>query len=159
MFKYGASISAATFIADQWSKWAILNVVELDRKQVVPITDFLNLRMAWNPGVSFGMFATDGPLGRYALIAFAMTIVLFLVFWMARATNMLVTVAIGLLIGGAVGNIYDRIIYGAVVDFLDFHAFDFHFWTFNIADTAISVGVMLLIYDSFFGAERAEKPA
>ncbi len=159
MVRYGALIAAVTFILDQVSKWTILNLINLDERGVIEITPFFNLRMAWNPGVSFGMFASDGPWGRYALIAFTTVIVLFLVIWMVRATNLLVTVAIGLLIGGAVGNIVDRIVHGAVVDFLDFHAFGIHFWTFNIADTAISVGVMLLIYDSFFGAEEAKKPA
>lgn len=159
MLKLGLRIAALIFILDQASKWLLLNVVDMPGRGIVPLTDFFNLRMVWNRGVSFGMFSADTATGRYALIFFALAVVVFLVVWLARAHNRILAVAIGLVIGGAVGNVLDRAVYGAVADFFDFHAWGYHFYTFNIADAGISLGVVLLIYESIFISGSAAREA
>ncbi len=163
MLKLGLRIAAITFFIDQASKWYLLNVVDMPAKGLIEVTDFFNLRMVWNRGVSFGMFSADTATGRYALILFALAVVAFLVVWLARAQNRLLGVAIGFVIGGAVANVVDRAIYGAVADFFDLYAWGYHFYTFNFADAGISLGVVLLIYESIFlsgsSAREAEHKA
>ncbi len=150
MLKLGLRIAAITLILDQPSKWILLYVVDMPNRGLVEVTEFFNLRMVWNRGVSFGMFSATTDAGRYALIGFALLVVGVLLVWLFRTHSRLLGTAIGLVIGGAIGNVVDRVFYGAVADFLDFHAFGYHFYTFNVADTAISMGVMLLIFDSLF---------
>ena len=146
----GLGLAAVIFAVDQASKWAILHIVDLPAQRIVELLPFLNLRMAWNSGVSFGLFQADGWLGRLGLIGFALAVVAFLIYWLNSAENRATVIAIGMVVGGALGNVLDRVVYGAVVDFVDFHAFGYHFYTFNVADTAISLGVVLLIFDALF---------
>jgi len=146
----GGYVALAVFALDQVTKWLILYVVRLPERLLVELTAFLNLRMAWNTGVSFGMFPAEGLAGRLGLIAFALGVVGFLIYWLNQAANRVTIIAIGLVIGGALGNVLDRVIYGAVVDFVDFHLFGYHFYTFNVADTAITLGVILLIIEAIF---------
>ena len=159
MIKLGLRIAAITLILDQISKWVLLYVVDLRNEGLIEVTPFFNLRSVWNPGVSFGMLPANDEVGRYALIGFALLVVIILVVWLFRTNSRLLGTAIGLVIGGAIGNVVDRVFHGAVYDFLDFHAYGYHFYTFNIADTAISLGVMLLIFESLFVPEppRPEK--
>ncbi len=149
----GLQIAAITLILDQLSKWILLYEVDLRNVGPIEVTSFLNLSSVWNRGVSFGMLPANNELGRYALISFALLIIAILLIWLFRARSWMLAAAIGLVIGGALGNVVDRLFYGAVYDFLDFHAFGVHFYTFNIADAAISIGVVLLIFDSLFIAE------
>ena len=159
MLGFGLRIAFVTFLLDFASKWWLLNVVDMPSRQFIEITPFFNLRMVWNAGVSFGMFSAESDAGRYALIAFALIIVGFLVFWLMRVNTRLLGWAIGLVIGGALGNVLDRFLYGAVADFFDFHVLGYHFYTFNVADTAISIGVILLIIDAFLYGDEAEQNA
>lgn len=149
----GLRIAAITLILDQLSKWILLYEVDLQNVGPIAVTSFLNLSSVWNRGVSFGMLPANNELGRYALVGFALLIVVVLLIWLFRTRSRILAAAIGLVVGGALGNVADRLFYGAVYDFLDFHAFGVHFYTFNIADAAISIGVMLLIFDSLFVAE------
>ena len=151
--KAALRIAAITLIFDQISKWVLLYVVDLRNIGLVEVTSFFNLRSVWNPGVSFGWLAANNEFSRYALIGFALLIVAILLIMLFRTRTWLLAVAIGLVIGGAIGNVVDRLFYGAVYDFLDFHALGYHFYTFNFADSAISVGVVLLIFDSLFVPE------
>ena len=150
MLGLGLRIAAVSLLLDQVSKWLILNVVDLPAKQVIEITSFFNLAMVWNRGVSFGLFSAESDAGRYALAGFAIAITGFLTVWLKRVESKFLAISLGLVIGGAIGNVIDRLIYGAVADFLDFHALGYHFYTFNVADTAISLGVAMLIFDSLF---------
>lgn len=152
--KIGLSLAAVIFVLDQVTKWLVLYALDLPYRSVIELTSFLNFRMAWNAGVSFGLFQANGLAGRIGLILFALCVVGFLLSWLNHSTNRVSTSAIGLVIGGAIGNIIDRTIYGAVVDFVDFHFFGYHFYTFNVADTAISVGVAMLIFDAVFGPDQ-----
>ena len=155
MKRLGAGFGVAMLILalDQFSKWWMLSVFELPYRGIVEVLPFFDLAMVWNPGVSFGMMNGSGEMGRWFLMALSLTIVGILAFWLPRAKNRLLVVAIGFVIGGALGNLVDRVRYGAVVDFIQLHAGTHAFYVFNIADSAISIGVALLLWDAIFGGE------
>lgn len=138
----------AVFVLDRLSKWWIVEVYDLPEKGSVAILPFFSLTMVWNQGISLGLFQADSDLGRWLLIGVTGAISLALAVWLARVETRLLAVAIGLVLGGAVGNILDRLIYPGVADFFHFHAFGASFYVFNVADSAISIGVVLLLWDS-----------
>lgn len=120
----------------------------------VEIFPFFNIVHAWNTGVSFSLFA-DGPeVTRWVLVAVAVIIAVALFFWLRSVERRFLAAAIGFIIGGAIGNVYDRIVYGAVRDFLDVHAAGYHWPAFNVADSCITVGVVMVLIDSFLGSGR-----
>ena len=149
----GLLTAAVILILDQVSKWVILIEV-MDPPRVIPLTPFFNLVLGWNRGISFGMLDGDSNLNLWLLPLLALAIIVALVVWLARTDGGLVALALGLIIGGAAGNVVDRLLHGAVLDFLDFHAAGWHWPAFNVADAGITVGAGLLILDSLFaGAE------
>jgi len=150
----GLSIAAVALIADQASKAWMLYVYDIGAKGVVTVTPFFDLVLVWNRGVSYGLLPQDSDLGRWALILFAFAAAFALVIWLARVTSPLAAAAMGLVIGGAVGNAIDRILYGAVADFFSFHAYGYQWYIFNIADVAIVAGVIGLLYESVFGGHK-----
>lgn len=154
MLRFGILVAIPVILLDQATKWWILYEV-MDPPRTIPITDFFNIVLVWNRGVSFGMFGTDSPWGPVLLSALALIISTCLVIWLRRVEERFLAAAIGLVLGGALGNVIDRLQYGAVADFLDFHAFGYHWPAFNVADSAITVGVVLLLYDSLFPARKA----
>ena len=107
---------------------------------------FFDLTMVWNRGVSFGLFRAEADLARWGLAAFSILVAAAFAWWVRDAKRLLPAAAFGLAIGGALGNVIDRARFGAVADFLDFSGLHFP-WVFNVADSAITVGVLLLIYD------------
>jgi lipoprotein signal peptidase len=133
--------------ADQASKWWVLHVLDLPDRGSVPLLPVLNFTMEWNPGVTFGLLRGFGAGQHVVLAAVALAVVVALAVWLRRAERMLVAVALGAIGGGAVGNVADRIRYGAVVDFIHAHAFGWSWYVFNIADAAIVCGVAALILD------------
>ena len=147
LMAYG--VAAVVILLDQLSKYWVLDVAHLQDRSPIRVLPFFQLTMVWNPGVSFGMLRADSPTGRWLLVAFALAIVTALVVWARRISRPLLALAVGFMLGGALGNnLIDRVRYGAVADFLDFHALYFP-WVFNIADSAITIGVALLLLDSF----------
>jgi signal peptidase II len=142
----GAAIAVLTFLADQASKWWVLAVINLDEVLQIAVTSFFSLTMAWNEGISYSLFSTHK---QGLLIALSLAITLGLWLWLVRAVQPLVAAALGLVIGGALGNALDRAVHGAVVDFLHFHYGDWSWYIFNVADIAIVAGVAVLVYDSF----------
>jgi len=150
----GLTIGTLTVVADQASKLWLLFAFDLGAKGTVAVTSFFDLVLVWNKGVSYGLLTQDTDLGRLGLIAFAAVASFALVIWLARVTSALTAAAIGLILGGAIGNAIDRIAYGAVADFFAFHAFGFEWYVFNIADVAIVAGVIGLLYDSLFGGHK-----
>jgi signal peptidase II len=108
--------------------------------------------MVWNRGVSFGLLTAEVDLARWGLAAFSLIVAIALIVWARRIERPLPALALGFVIGGALGNMIDRVRFGAVVDFLDFSGLWFP-WVFNVADSAITVGVALLLIDSFFGSQ------
>lgn len=151
--RLGWILAATILVLDRVSKYLIVEVYDLPARHSVEILPFFNLTMVWNRGVSFGLFG-DGDVGRWVLFGLVLVITGVLAVWMRRATALSLILALGLIIGGALGNAADRVIYGAVADFFDFHAWGWHFWVFNVADSAISIGVALLLLDAFFGSGR-----
>jgi signal peptidase II len=159
-----AGIVAALVVLalDQATKLWLLYVFDIGRRGAVRITPFFDLVLAWNVGISFGWFQNDGALAQFALTAIKAIAVIVLAIWMARSTTRVATLALGMIIGGAIGNGIDRLAYGAVVDFALFHieigGKTFNWYVFNLADVAIVAGVAGLLYDSFLGVPAAKAP-
>lgn len=139
-------LAALVIALDQASKYWILQSFDLPLKGSVPVAGPFHLTMVWNKGVSFGLLRADADLTRWALAAFSIIVSIFLAAWARNATRKLTATALGLVIGGAIGNVVDRIRFGAVADFLDVSRLWFP-WIFNVADAAITVGVALLLLD------------
>ncbi|KJC58502.1 lipoprotein signal peptidase [Bradyrhizobium sp. LTSPM299] len=158
----GVLAAIATLIVDQASKLWLLYVFDIVRRGAVRVTPFFDLVLAWNPGISFGWFQSESPAAQILLMVVKAAAVIALAIWMARSRTWLATVALGLIIGGAIGNGIDRFAYGAVVDFALFHVQigekTFNWYVFNLADTAIVAGVATLLYDSFLGVPAAKAP-
>ena len=148
-------MAALVAVVDQVSKWWILDQVMVPPR-VIPVTGFFNLVLGWNRGVSFGLFNSDSPYNALVFAFLAMVIIGVLMVWLWRSTDRPTRVAIGLIVGGAVGNVIDRLQFGAVVDFLDFHAFGQHWPAFNVADSGIVVGAVVLVASSLF--QRPDRP-
>ena len=158
----GAIAALVTLVLDQASKLWLLYVFDIGHRGTVKVTPFFDLVLAWNIGISFGWFQNDGQIAQIALMLVKAVAVIALAIWMARSRTALATVALGLIIGGAIGNAIDRFAYGAVVDFALFHVQiggnTFNWYVFNLADVAIVAGVAALLYDSFLGVPAAKAP-
>jgi signal peptidase II len=158
----GIIAAIAVLVLDQASKLWLLFVFDIARRGAVQVTPFFDLVLAWNVGISFGWFQNDNPVAQIALMIVKAVAVVVLAVWMARSRTLIATVALGLIIGGAIGNAIDRFAYGAVVDFALFHlqigGKPFNWYVFNLADVAIVAGVAALLYDSFLGVPAAKAP-
>ena len=158
----GIIVAIATLLVDQASKLWLLYVLDIGHRGAIRVTSFFDLVLAWNIGISFGLFQNDSQLAQIALMAVKALAVVALVVWMARSRTLLASLALGLIIGGAIGNAIDRFAYGAVVDFALFHVQiggnTYNWYVFNLADTAIVAGVIALLYDSLLGAPAAKAP-
>ncbi len=158
----GILVAVVTLVADQASKWWLLHVLDIAHRDPVRVTSFFDLVLAWNVGISFGWFQSGNPLAQVALMIVKAVAVVALGVWMARSRALMATVALGLIIGGAIGNAIDRFAYGAVVDFALLHVQiggkDINWYVFNLADVAIVAGVIALLYDSFLGQPAAKAP-
>ncbi len=146
--RFAYALAALLVVADQLSKWWIVGPVDLPSLGRIPVlAPFFNLSMVWNRGVSFGLLRADADIGRWGLALFSICIAVGLGVWARTLDRKLPALAIGLVIGGAIGNVIDRIRLGAVIDFLDFSGLYFP-WVFNVADMGVTVGVALLVLDS-----------
>ncbi len=165
----GFTLALDILILDQISKWLILEYVLKEHVQPngprlgllewlttkparlpdvsIEVLPFFNLTMVWNEGISFGLFHGSGV---WILSGVALLIALFFSHWMTKATGWLQAISLGMVIGGAIGNVVDRLRFGGVADFLDFHVMGWHYPAFNVADCAIVVGVALLVFDGLF---------
>ena len=158
----GVIAAIAALALDQASKLWLLFVFDIARRGAVRVTPFFDLVLAWNVGISFGWFQSESPYVQIILMLVKAVAVVVLAIWMARSRTLLATLALGLIIGGAIGNAIDRFAYGAVVDFALFHLQigekTFNWYVFNLADVAIVAGVAALLYDSFMGVPAAKAP-
>jgi signal peptidase II len=158
----GVIAALAVLALDQASKLWLLFVFDLAHRGAVKVTPFFDLVLAWNVGISFGWFQNDSQVAQIILMLVKAVAVIVLAIWMARSRTLVATVALGLIIGGAVGNAIDRFAYGAVVDFALFHvqigANTFNWYVFNLADAAIVAGVAALLYDSLLGEPAVKAP-
>ncbi len=143
----GFYLAALIAVIDQISKWWLLDKMG-DDPHVIPINAYFNLVLVWNKGVTFGLLNRLGHhMMPYLLTGMAGLILLLLGRWLWRTHSMIVALGLGSVMGGAVGNVIDRLRHGAVVDFLDFYYRDYHWYAFNVADAAIVTGVALLLLD------------
>ncbi|MBX3509920.1 MAG: signal peptidase II [Hyphomonadaceae bacterium] len=161
MFRFGLILAAVVFVADQISKWAVLGPLRFSPPGCreaglncgfIELSPLFDLRMVWNRGVSFGLLRADQDLARWGLVALSFVISGVFLWWLKGAERRLTAVSLGLVVGGALGNVIDRIRFGAVADFLDFSGLWFP-WVFNVADAAITVGAILLAIDMLFFSE------
>lgn len=149
--EYGLVVAGATFLADQASKLVLLygfHFADMSPRQAVPVLPFFNLVMVWNPGISLGLFPASGPEGTVFLATFQMLAVAVLGWWLWFVRSRTLAIGLGLVIGGALGNLIDRLVYGKVADFFHFYGFGYDWYVFNVADAAITFGVFGLIYDA-----------
>ena len=165
--RFGLMVAALALIADQASKNLLLygfGFREMRPFERVDVLPFFDLVMVWNRGVSYGLLQADGPLGTVLLTLFSLAAVVALTWWLFRSEEKLLAAGLGLLIGGALGNVIDRILYGAVADFFHFYAWGWDWYVFNVADAAITIGVIMLLADALIrpdakrGSERSREP-
>jgi signal peptidase II len=150
VIRLGWTVAAITFALDQLSKWWILSIINLDERAPIEVTSFFELAMAWNKGVSYSWFTTDM---QWLLTLMMLAIVAVLATWLRKATDRSYAAGLGLIIGGALGNALDRMLHGAVADFVHLHWGSFSWYIFNVADIAIVAGAMVLAYFSFITPE------
>ena len=146
--KNGLIICFVLVFLDQFTKQTVLTqITETDSVPILPILDFV---LIWNTGISYGLFDSSGMFGRVTLSVLGLLITLFLLVQMVRSTGKLERLGYCLIIGGAIGNIIDRVIFGGVIDFISFHYENYYWYVFNLADVWISLGVITILWDSFF---------
>ncbi len=155
--KQALGLSLVIFILDRLSKYWVLNIIDLPTVGRIDILPFFSLTMVWNKGISLGLFQADDDVGRYFLIGLTAVITVVLLVWLWKETKLLVAFALAMVIGGALGNIWDRVHYGAVADFLHFHVSNYSFYVFNVADSAISLGVVLMLWDALLSPQKSTK--
>jgi signal peptidase II len=153
---FGLTIALAVIALDQASKtWIVGFFAERSGEPVAMLTPFFNFVLTGNRGMSFGLFNNNAAMNTTVFTVLAAAIVIALIVWLRRAPNPLMRLAIGMIIGGAIGNVIDRLMRGAVVDFLDFHLGNWHWYAFNIADAAICLGVIALLLDGLLARPKA----
>ena len=151
-FVIGLLVGALILIADQLSKYYVFSLLDETVTRTIEVTGFFNLVEVYNTGVSFGLF-DKLPYGQVILAALAIAIILILVVWMSRITTLWLSFGLGLIIGGAIGNVIDRVQIGAVKAFLDFYVAGYHWPAFNVADSAVCIGVVMLLLDGIINKE------
>lgn len=148
--EWGLIAAAGALIADQGSKLLLLyglGFLHMAPTRSIPLLPFFNLVMVWNPGISYGLFPASSIWGTAALVLISLAAVLGLGYWLWGMDSLSLAVGVGLVIGGALGNLIDRVVYGRVADFFHFYAFGHDWYVFNIADVAISFGAVAIIYE------------
>ena len=158
----GIATAVAAAVADQAAKLWLLFGYDLPARGRLVLTPFLDIVLAWNTGISYGLFREAGPAAQWVLFAATLAIIALLGVWLARTSSRLSSIALGLIIGGAIGNVIDRAVHGAVMDFVLFHitaaTWTFQWYAFNVADIAIVAGVVGLLYESLFARNAAKAP-
>jgi signal peptidase II len=152
-FAFGLPVLAIVFILDQWTKQIAIDALAHPARYV-EVTPFMNFVLAWNPGVSFGLFQGQAP---WVMIAGTAVITIGFLIWMWRTRDRVLGIALAMVVGGALGNLVDRLRHGAVTDFIDLHVAGYHWPVFNIADTGITIGAALLLIDSLFGGKKTSR--
>jgi signal peptidase II len=162
MTRFGLAVAAVVCALDQALKLWLIFVFDLGAKGLVRIAPGVDLVLTWNIGISYGLFPQEGDAGRWVLIAVKVLAAILLTIWLSRTHSRMTALALGLIIGGAIGNAIDRLAYGAVADFVFLHVttarFRFDWYVFNLADAAIVAGVIGLLYESLIGDRAAKAP-
>ena len=152
----GLGCALVIIILDQISKYYVMENI-LNEYGAISFTSFFNLVRAWNTGVSFSMFNDGGTTGTILLSVMSIVIICFLIYWLYKEKEKIIQVSLGFIIGGALGNVIDRITRGAVFDFLDFHIGEHHWPAFNVADSFICIGATIIIIHGLFVAQKKEE--
>lgn len=147
--KIGISLIVLTYGIDRICKWLVVDVLNIS-DQSITIFPFLNMVFVRNTGISFGMLQNENALSQWFLAIFAFLVIIFLLAWLFRSNSKILSAGLGMVIGGAAGNATDRVIWGHVVDFINFHIGNWHYPVFNIADIAIVCGFGLILLDGLF---------
>ena len=154
--RFGLIFAAVAFLLDQVTKWIVTVPLSLEPKGQIELTSFFNLTWAENCGISLSMFASCTDTTRWTLVAVTGIVAAAVAFWMTREQAKGDVIALALILGGALGNIVDRVRFGYVVDFADLHIGDFRpFMIFNVADACITIGVLLLVARALLLGEKA----
>jgi signal peptidase II len=156
----GLIVAALALLADQGSKLFMLygaGFAQMLPGESVSVLPFFNLVMVWNPGISYGLFPASGRLGTTILVVISLAVVAGLGWWLWCSTSRALTIGFGLVIGGALGNLIDRLLYGKVADFFHFYGFGYDWYVFNVADLAITLGAIAIIYDVLKPAEHSDE--
>lgn len=148
--KLGLLVAVSLLAADQASKLALIYGTHLRLTYPWPVLPFLDITVVWNRGISYGLFQQDSDAGRWILTGVKLVAAVVLFFWLRKAEDRLEAIGIGLIIGGAIGNAIDRVLHGAVFDFIHFHVGNFSWYVFNVADAAIVIGVVLMVAGPIF---------
>jgi signal peptidase II len=161
---WGVAAAAAALALDQAHKYWMLEVFDIGLRQPIRVTPFLDLVLSWNFGISYSLFSAQNETARFALLAVQLCLIAALALWLWRAQRRLVALAVGLIVGGALGNAVDRLTHGAVADFFFLHTTlpvgPLANYVFNVADAAIFLGVALLFFESFTPArDKPQNPA
>lgn len=160
--RFGLIVAVLSLVADQASKFWVLHGLDLGNRGRVVVTPFMDFVLTWNRGISYGWLQQDTIAGMWLLLAFKIAAVVALWVWLARVDTRWSGLGIGLIIGGAIGNAIDRLVHGAVVDFVLLHLDTvngrFNWYVFNIADVAIVAGVVALLYESLIGQRAVKAP-
>lgn len=144
--RFGYALAGAVLFLDQLSKWYVMGPLALRERFLIKIAPIFDLRWVENYGVSMGFLTAGSAMERWLLVGMTATIASFVAVWLWREKSRADVTALGLVLGGAIGNISDRVRFGFVADFLDLHIGDWHpFLVFNVADAAITIGVLLLV--------------
>jgi signal peptidase II len=146
--RLGFWVALVTFALDQASKLYLLYGYDLPVREPLVLAPFLELVVVWNQGISYGLFKQNTEVGRWALVAVQIAAAVGLSLWMVRASGRILVLSLALIVGGAAGNALDRIVFGAVFDFVHFHVGAWSWYVFNVADAAIVAGVIGLLYDA-----------
>ena len=154
----GGATALLVLALDQASKSWLLYGLQMHDFERIAVTPFLSIDLLWNTGVSFSLFPQGTAAGRWILLGLTVAATLLLGGWLWRVGSRLAAAGLGAIVGGAVGNGYDRFMHGAVVDFVDFHAFGYNWYVFNVADAAITLGVIALLGDSLLAGRRIRPP-
>jgi len=148
--EWGLVAAALALFADQGTKFGLLygaGFLHMAPGQSIPVLPFFNLVMVWNPGVSYGLFAASSAFGTAVLVAVSLAAVAGLGYWLWSMGSLSLAIGVGLVIGGALGNLVDRLVYGRVADFFHFYGFGYDWYVFNVADIAITLGAVAIIYE------------
>lgn len=146
-------ITAVVLVIDRLTKVWALDFVSVEGRSIA-VTGFFNLVRVWNTGVSFSLLQSDTAWGRWVLTILPLLVVAGLVFWVRKSSDRWLWAAVGFVVGGALGNVIDRITWGAVADFVDIHAFGYHWPAFNVADAAIVGGIAYIALEGLFKGRR-----
>ena len=140
-------LSIFIFLLDFSSKYLLINYYDLGLKGRVYITPFLDFILVLNPGISFGILSNGDDIQRWILSILSILVIFYLYYWSTKSSSKLTIISLFVMIGGAIGNVFDRLVYGKVIDFISLHVFDYYWYVFNIADIAIVLGGLIILID------------